>query len=1006
MPIGYGFAWFSGRSVPYIFLRNSVVSSPDAALVLAHEVGHYFGLFHTFGTTNEGCFASGEECECPDGSNCDSTGDWLCDTPADPELGWGDISDPPDCNYIGTQQPPNDCNGTPYAPPVRNVMAYGRRPCLTEFTPMQIAKMWYTLQNGYACGLTGPRKRLVPQDYATIQDAIVAANPCDTVWILPGTYSGSENVNLNFHGKKLSVIGAEGAEQTVIDCQGLAPAFTFDNMESRESLLRGITIVDGSGGGVVIGHSSPTIDSCIFESCSRAVWMENVDDSAVVRPLLSSNIFRECIYLTGSGGAVYVDKNCNPDMIGNVFVNNFALQAGAVYVAPFCAGGYFFNNIFDGNRALGFAGGAVLIEQIAGATEFIQNTFVNNICGGPSGVGNAVLTLRSQGEHPHVVLKGLNITNNGAYGISFEEWVGTADIECCNFWQNSPGNVNPGSALQPSIPSGTLLSVDPQYCDLDDGNYNLSWLSPCAQRNSEANGCLTTIGALDIGCGPASMLLSPLNGQVTTAQFLDWEDLEGGAHDYFTYLVEVDNNSELSSVERSLITDLSSWSVSPGLPDGTWYWRVRGRYHPTLDPEVGIWGDWSETRSFQKVTDGGGFLPSCPVLFVQTSEGLIEENPLLTACERTGYTAEVVDYYKIRTDIPANSEKLTLQVYELEKEVTYLRSLNLITVDHPPHTMVASDVEGRVMLCDLPGIPPTSAVDSEGRDRLSEVADEDGITFQATSSGSLTLTYPKRQGAMSIRSASKGQCYLDKSASEPRRSKPEITVDFREPDGLWAQKQSLPPREQDDLQFVFPEVSNDSNGYFTARITWIGPYEVDYLPFYSSVLEEPVINELKPSATVLLPTASRTSLAPPDDALVVLREGDAIAFEFHLPSRLIPGDERDYIVKSTGRYEPDPEVRPDHERAGMRLHGSFPNPFNSGTTISFELSQRSNIRLEVFNILGSRIRVLLSGLQEAGMTQVNWDGRDDAGNELPSGVYLYRLEADSYQSTRKIILLK
>lgn len=83
-----------------------------------------------------------------------------------------------------------------------------------------------------------------------------------------------------------------------------------------------------------------------------------------------------------------------------------------------------------------------------------------------------------------------------------------------------------------------------------------------------------------------------------------------------------------------------------------------------------------------------------------------------------------------------------------------------------------------------------------------------------------------------------------------------------------------------------------------------------------------------------------------------------------------------------------------------------PNPFNSQTVISYFLHTPGPARLEVFALTGQRVAVLHQGPQQAGYHQLRWNGRDDAGHSVASGMYLYRLVTDEVVLTRKLILLR
>ncbi|MCC6548506.1 MAG: T9SS type A sorting domain-containing protein, partial [Ignavibacteriaceae bacterium] len=83
------------------------------------------------------------------------------------------------------------------------------------------------------------------------------------------------------------------------------------------------------------------------------------------------------------------------------------------------------------------------------------------------------------------------------------------------------------------------------------------------------------------------------------------------------------------------------------------------------------------------------------------------------------------------------------------------------------------------------------------------------------------------------------------------------------------------------------------------------------------------------------------------------------------------------------------------------LGQNFPNPFNPVTTIRFALPERTDVSLKVFDAQGSEVAVLARGTREAGRHEVQFDA-----SELPSGVYIYRLEAGTYRETRKLVLIK
>lgn len=116
--------------------------------------------------------------------------------------------------------------------------------------------------------------------------------------------------------------------------------------------------------------------------------------------------------------------------------------------------------------------------------------------------------------------------------------------------------------------------------------------------------------------------------------------------------------------------------------------------------------------------------------------------------------------------------------------------------------------------------------------------------------------------------------------------------------------------------------------------------------------------------------------------------------EVHL--RIIVG-EREEVEEIISRFVP----------REFRLQQNFPNPFNPTTTIAAEIPEESDITLEVYNIIGVRVRTLFRGRVSAGIHYYQWDGRDENGNELSAGIYFYRLKTPTGKNlTGKMVFMK
>jgi len=88
------------------------------------------------------------------------------------------------------------------------------------------------------------------------------------------------------------------------------------------------------------------------------------------------------------------------------------------------------------------------------------------------------------------------------------------------------------------------------------------------------------------------------------------------------------------------------------------------------------------------------------------------------------------------------------------------------------------------------------------------------------------------------------------------------------------------------------------------------------------------------------------------------------------------------------------------------LFQNQPNPFNPETKISYYLPTACQVKLIIYNVLGQRVKTVFDGHQDAGMKTLIWDGRDDYDDQLGSGIYFYRLQADNFHQTKKMILMK
>ena len=114
-----------------------------------------------------------------------------------------------------------------------------------------------------------------------------------------------------------------------------------------------------------------------------------------------------------------------------------------------------------------------------------------------------------------------------------------------------------------------------------------------------------------------------------------------------------------------------------------------------------------------------------------------------------------------------------------------------------------------------------------------------------------------------------------------------------------------------------------------------------------------------------------------------------------------PGNESDVATPgtATGIVPSAPQT--------FALHQNVPNPFNPTTTIQYDVARGGGeVTLQIFDAKGRLVKTMMDGAQSEGQQSVTWDGRNNAGQQVATGVYFYRLTAPGFSQTRRMVLLK
>jgi|GEM_PF-6590428 len=199
---------------------------------------------------------------------------------------------------------------------------------------------------------------------------------------------------------------------------------------------------------------------------------------------------------------------------------------------------------------------------------------------------------------------------------------------------------------------------------------------------------------------------------------------------------------------------------------------------------------------------------------------------------------------------------------------------------------------------------------------------------------------------------------------------------------------------KDNLSPFAPDSLNASISQNSVVVQWSRPVDKDfqYFEVFKDTVSNFIINDVKPIATV---TSNQFIDSKIIAGKVYYYRIASVDFSGNLSdlsasaSVAVTGVEKDNIIP--GNYA---------------LIQNYPNPFNPSTSIEFDLPKAETVKLRVFDILGREVATLVNSYEEAGSHKVEWEGKDNSGNGLSSGIYFYTIEAGSFKAVKKMIYLK
>jgi fibronectin type 3 domain-containing protein len=490
-----------------------------------------------------------------------------------------------------------------------------------------------------------------------------------------------------------------------------------------------------------------------------------------------------------------------------------------------------------------------------------------------------------------------------------------------------------------------------------------------------------------VGIPPAPVLISPVNDAVDqlTALTLSWNPAAGAE----TYTVQVATMSDFSStfVNQSDVT-ATSLQIDGLDAERTYYWRVRARN------EFGD-GNWSQVWNFTTRTG----IPAAPALTSPENESI----NVATSLQVQWQASPGADSYRVQLSTVQDFSSTVLnvgsitgmshQVNGLNNSTTYYWRVN---ATNESGTSSWSTVWSFTTIIAVPDVPVLTAP-----------------AHQATGVSTKPL--------LDWNAANRAETYQVQVASDTVFNSIVLNVDEIDSTSYWISEELEP------FTTYYWRVNAENIGGTSGWSTIFSFTTGQAFPVAPTLVSPAnggteVVNALMLWNAVATATQYRLQISTSSDFASTIVDNASITNTFFEATNLQKFTQYYWRVRAisevgagdwsaTWSFTTGDIV--SVERFGneipkeFALGQNYPNPFNPATSIRFALPSEATVRLEVYNMLGQKVATLIDGQHfNAGVFEAVWNARDDAGREVSSGIYIYRISAGDHVDLKRMILMK